>query len=151
MKFFEKIWFLVIKEKHFKKQMEESWSLFQFQLKRKNKVQATRKEHYLWKLLCIGQILRSLGHVHRTHLRSECTYSLRVRSVSLQMSNTKAVPVVWNDFYFARSLKDRHYDRMKKKKRFCMTLLPFCGFLAALSGCDLSAERKAPTESRAVF
>lgn len=36
-------------------------------------------------------------------------------AVSLLMSNAKAVPVVWNDFSFAGPLKDRHYDRMKKK------------------------------------
>lgn len=34
--------------------------------------------------------------------------------MSLPMSNTKAVPVVWNNFYFIGPLKDRHYDRIKK-------------------------------------
>lgn len=47
--------------------------------KNKQKVQVTRKEHYLQKLLFIGQILRSLCHVYRTRLRWVCMDSLRVR------------------------------------------------------------------------
>lgn len=35
-------------------------------------------------------------------------------AVSLPTSNTKAVLVVWNDFYFDWLLKGRHYDCIKK-------------------------------------
>lgn len=36
-----------------------------------------------------------------------------MNAVSLPMSNTKAVPVVWDDSYLAWPLKDRHYDLTK--------------------------------------
>lgn len=69
--------------------------------------------------------------------------------MSLPMSNAKAVPVVWNDFSFAGPLKDRHYDRMKKK--VLHDSAAFLWFPGSTEQLRSVAERKAPTGSRSVF
>ena len=51
-----------------------------------------------------------MGHIFTGHV----WFIWGSDAVSLPMSNTKAVPVVWNDFYFTGPLKDRHYDHTKK-------------------------------------
>lgn len=133
LKFFEKTWnkgkiFLKTdgKNLHF-------WPLFQFKLGG-GKCKRQEKEHYLQELICIGQLWEVVAMYVGCISYSYLGILWGSEAGTLPMCNTKAVPVVWNNFYFTGSLKDRHYDCIKK---FCMTLLPFCGFLAALSGYDL--------------